>query len=87
MILDDKSAVVEFGPSPMNFNETLKFDLEYRGIDLGGIDVSKVKFVYMADNGSIQQIQSDGIDVNVKDHSLKVKNAKLNHFSRFGFVL
>jgi hypothetical protein len=83
--LDDQTTTATFAPHPMEFNIPLEFTLEYRGIDISGIDISKLSFAYLADDGTIQYAQYDKIDVNLALNSITVSKALIPHFSRFGF--
>jgi hypothetical protein len=83
--LDDQTTTATFAPHPMTFNIPLEFTLEYRGIDISTIDLSKLSFAYLADDGTIQYAQYDKIDVNPALNSISVSKALIPHFSRFGF--
>lgn len=78
-------AAVDFYPS-MEFDSPLSLDLTFVGVDLRGIDPSKVNFYYIAVDGSLQLAPNDGITVDVARGILSVKNAKIPHFSRYGFI-
>lgn len=86
MTLDDKTATATFNPHPMSFAKPLKLDLEYQGINLDGVNPAKVYFAYLGDDGTVEIIKCDKLEINKADHSIKVEGAQLNHFSRFGFV-
>lgn len=85
VMLDDQTTTATFAPHPMEFNIPLEFTLEYRGIDISGIDPSTLCFAYLADDGTIQYAQYDKIDVNTALNSITVSKALIPHFSRFGF--
>ncbi len=78
-------AAVDFYPS-MTFDRPLSLDLTFVGVDLRGINPSKVNFYYIAGDGSLQLAPNDGITVDVARGILRVKNAKIPHFSRYGFI-
>ncbi len=86
MSADKNSTSVTFGPSGSFFDKSLLLDLEYKGLNLVGIDVSKIKFVYLSSDGIYSIIPNDGIQVDVKEGKLEVHGAQIDHFSRFGFV-
>jgi hypothetical protein len=78
-------ATMEYGPS-MSFNVPVLCGLRFYGLDLSGIDPETVKFVYIRTDGTIEDVEYDSISMNVSSGYLYVKNAQLNHFSRYGFV-
>jgi hypothetical protein len=80
-----ETASLEFGPV-MQFNRTVKYTLTITGLDLTGIDPETLDFVYVATDGSITGVVYDSIYMNAASGTLKVTNARLNHFSRYGFV-
>jgi hypothetical protein len=82
---DTETASLEFGPA-MQFNIPVRYTLTVSGLDLTGINPATLDFVYVAQNGSITGVEYDSITMNVSTGTLKVTNAKLNHFSRYGFV-
>ena len=82
---DTETASLEFGPA-MQFNIPVKYTLTVSGLDLTGINPETLDFVYVAQNGSITGVEYDSITMDVATGTLKVTNAKLNHFSRYGFV-
>ncbi len=85
MTNDGSTCVSTFGPSTV-FNSSLTYNITYTGIDLTGINPSTVKFAYIADNGSVQYAENDGIVVGLATGKLQVINARIPHFSRYGFV-
>jgi hypothetical protein len=82
---DTETASLEFGPA-MQFNIPVKYTLTVSGLDLTGINPETLDFVYVAQNGSITGVEYDSITMDMTTGTLKVTNAKLNHFSRYGFV-
>lgn len=80
-----ETASLEFGPA-MQFNSAVKYTLTVSGLDLTGINPATLDFVYVASDGSITGVQYDSITMDVSTGSLKVTNARLEHFSRYGFV-
>jgi len=85
MTCDDQNCVTSFSPS-MVFNKNANFTVIYSGVDLSDINPSNIKFAYIASDGSVQYAQHEGITINKYSGYLKVKNAKIPHFSRYGFV-
>lgn len=82
---DTETASLEFGPA-MVFNIPVKYTLTVSGLDLTGINPETLDFVYVAQNGSITGVIYDSITMDIVTGTLKVTNAQLNHFSRYGFV-
>ena len=85
MTLSDLNTSVQFGPS-MVFNGSVVYNVTYSGIDLTGINPKTVQFAYLASDGSVQYAANDGIVVDLSTGTLQVINAKIPHFSRYGFV-
>ena len=85
MEIDDNGGVADFSPSG-KFYKPVIYNLTIQGIDLSGISPKNVKFVYMADDGSYYEAENDGIVVDKHAGKLQVINAKLPHFSRYGFT-
>ena len=85
MTLNDQNTAVKFGPA-MSFNRTVLFNATYTGLNLTGIDPAKVRFVYLADDGSVEVAECDAIVVNTAQGKLQVVNAVIPHFSRYGFI-
>jgi hypothetical protein len=80
-----ETASLEFGPA-MQFNNPVKYTLTVSGLDLSNVNPNTLDFVYVAQDGTITGVVYDSISMNVSTGTLKVVNAQLNHFSRYGFV-
>ena len=80
-----ETASIEFGPS-MQFNSSVKYTLTVTGVDLTGVNPNTLNFVYVDANGNMHQVAYDSVTMNANTGTLKVTNALLNHFSRYGFV-
>ena len=78
--------IVQLIPPSMVFNKPLIFTITYTGIDLSTINPADVKFAYIAADGSVQYAVNDGIVVDLAIGKLQVINARIPHFSRYGFV-
>jgi hypothetical protein len=78
-------ATMNYGP-PMSFNEPVLCGLLYYGLDLTGINPETVRFVYIRNDGTTEDCEYESLTVNVASGLIYVKNAQLNHFSRYGFV-
>jgi hypothetical protein len=79
------NAAITFGPS-MQFNVPVDYTLTINGADLTGINPSTLDFVYIDSNGNMFECDYEYVTMDLSTGLLKVKNAKLNHFSRYGFV-
>lgn len=82
---DTETAALNFGPS-MQFNVPVDYTLTITGLDLTGVNPNTLDFVYIDANGNMYAVQKDYVYMDANIGLLKVKNAKLNHFSRYGFV-
>jgi len=85
MTVDDQTCTATFSPA-MVFNKPVVYNLTYTGINLNNINLSNIKFAYLANDGSIEYAQHEGITVDLATRKISVKNAKIPHFSRYGFV-
>ncbi|MBT8386923.1 MAG: hypothetical protein KJO12_05880 [Ignavibacteria bacterium] len=88
MLANDEDVSIQLFPE-MNFNRAVRLDLIYTGIDLkalGYTTTGNVDFAYFADNGDVELIESDFSHVNIQQNQISVRNAKLLHFSRYGFI-
>lgn len=82
------TASIKFLPE-MTFLKPAFLDLSYKGINLAKLGFnsnSKVDFVYLADDGSIEYLLKDECKINWNKSQVYVKKAKLPHFSRYSFV-
>jgi hypothetical protein len=85
MSVNDDFGTTNFSPSGTWLKPVI-FNLRITGIDLRNVDPSQVSFVYMAPNGTYQEAEYDSIYVNKRRGILQVFNARLPHFSRWGFI-
>ncbi len=85
MTADDQYCASTFLPG-MSFAKAGIYNITYTGVDLTGINPSSVKFVYLKQDGTLEYPVHEGITVESNIGKISVKNAKLNHFSRYGFV-
>jgi hypothetical protein len=85
MILDTQFGLATFSPHSY-FDKEAIYNAEFIGLDLTGVDPKNVGFVYQAEDGSYEYIDYTKIEVDIKNGKLKVRDAKLPHFSRYGFV-
>lgn len=73
----------------MIFDKPAFLNLSYTGIDLvrlGFDSNSKVDFVYCTDDGAVELIAKKECKIKWDSKEMYVKNAKLQHFSRYVFV-
>lgn len=85
MTVDDEVAAIHFYPE-MVFAETLKFFQSFEGLNLENYSTGTLDFVFIADDGSIELIKKNGVQVVVPQGIVRVQNAKLLHFSRYGWI-
>ena len=84
--VNDELAVADFHPG-MEFDKDLTFNLKIQNIDVSDItDPSLVEFAYLDDSEVIHIAEYDDIIVDLDNGELEVVNAKIGHFSRYGFV-
>jgi len=83
--VDDDFAYMHFYPE-MIFEDTLKFSSKFQGLHLDEYPTGTIDFVFIADDGSIELIKKNGIQVVVPQGLVRVLNAKLVHFSRYGWI-
>ncbi len=82
--LSSETLTADFSPSPMTFDKPIYYTVEYFGVDLSGINKDEIDFYYVAEDGSLQK--AEYAELYVEDDWLCVVDAKLPHFSRYGFV-
>jgi len=88
MILNLNDASAQFFPE-MVFDNAVRYDLWFIGIDLkelGYNESGDVTFAYFAENGTIEPIENNASVVDFSENKISVHNAKLYHFSRYGWV-
>ena len=76
---------IDFDPSGYNFDPSVIFTILYEGIKLKKSDID-IKFAYMCEDGTIEIVEDAKIVIDLKKGILGVKNVKISHFSRWGFV-
>jgi len=86
--LDDEYAMIDFSPSPYQFNIPLKLNLQYKGLNLSGVNSGTINFYYISDDGAAAElIKAQSRIFNLSSGTLGIIKAELNHFSRFGWVI
>jgi len=87
LTIDKDFAVVHCLPA-MEFKFPLTVVQTFTGLDLQDFQSEQedFDFVYIKKNGNIEEVERTSIIVNKTLGILTVLNAKLNHFSRYGWV-
>ncbi len=85
MTVNDQFGTTTFSPSGA-FSKPVIYNLTIVGLNLSGINPANVKFVYMAPDGNYYVPQYDRLYVDLQPGKLQIENARLPHFSRYGFV-
>lgn len=82
--LNSSTLYADFAPSPTTFNMPIYYTVEYFGVNLNGVDPNNVDFCYI--DGSGNMVKAEYAELFVEDGWICVVDAKLPHFSRYGFV-
>ena len=85
MTVNDQFGAATFSPSG-TFLKPVIYNLTIVGLDLSDVNPADVRFVYMAPDGSYYTPQYDQLYVDKQAGKLQIVNARLPHFSRYGFV-
>jgi len=88
MILNTEDVSIQLFPE-MTFARDVKLDLWYKGvdlIDLGYTTSGDVDFVYFGKNGNVELIENTKSKVDLSKNKIYVTNAKIQHFSRYGWI-
>ena len=85
MTVDDEFASIHFYPS-MVFDDTLRLFQSFEGLNLENYPTGTLDFVFVDDGGGIELIKKNGVQVVVPQGIVRVQNAKLIHFSKYGWV-
>ncbi len=84
MMIDNVSGTVSFDP-PSVFSRPANLDMKLEGVDLSGINQDHVDFVYINPNGTFEPVLYKDIIINISSNNLEIKDAEINHFSRYGW--
>ncbi|MCF6269835.1 MAG: hypothetical protein L3J41_09000 [Melioribacteraceae bacterium] len=76
-------AALDFGPS-MTFEKSVELNLSLEGVEVNTDD--NVSFQFIENGGDLSPIEYGSITVDVDDEKVIVDDAKINHFSRYGFT-
>jgi hypothetical protein len=85
MTVDNEYAVIHFSPE-MVFADTLRLFQTFEGLNLEEYPTGTIDFVYVNTNGSVELIKKNGMQLVVPQGIVRVQNAKLLHFSRYGWI-
>jgi hypothetical protein len=85
MTVDDETVTAEFSPQ-MTFIEPPLLNLTFFGLDVPQEVLDAYKFVYLAPDGTYEDIANDRLDIISEFGYVKIVNAVIPHFSRFGFL-
>lgn len=85
MTFNTGGAAMDFGP-PMQFQAVVEYTYKITGVDLTGVNPNTLDFVYIDASGIMHNVEYDYVAMDVSTGMLKVVNAILPHFSRYGFV-
>ena len=83
--VDQTDAAVHFYPA-MVFNDTLRLFQSFEGLNLDGYSTGTIDFVYIRDDGTAELLKKNGTQIILPQGIMRVQNAKLIHFSRYGWV-
>lgn len=86
---DTDTGISYFGPS-QKFRKKAILNIKCEGLPLIPTDENNLKFYYLttddSGNPKWEFIKSEDLDINVEKGFLNLKNAKIPHFSRYGFA-
>ncbi len=85
MTYNTDGAAMELGPS-MQFSAPVEYTYKIYGLDLSNVNPATLEFVYIDANGNMYTVDYDYVTMDVNTGMLKVVDAILPHFSRYGFV-
>ena len=83
--VDQTDAAVHFYPA-MVFDDTLRLFQSFEGLNLDGYSTGTIDFVYIRDDGTAELLKKNGTQIILPQGIMRVQNAKLIHFSRYGWV-
>ena len=84
--LNGDLTTTDFNPSPFTFNIPVEYTITYEGLDLTGVNPADVDFYYVDPSGALVKAEYTSLEVNIGLGRLVILDAKLPHFSRYGFV-
>ena len=85
--LDDEYAALKFYPHLVfNADHWVKLTQKFRGLNLDGMSNQTIDFVFIGDDGNIELVAKNGVQVIIPRGLVRVNNAILRHFSRYGWI-
>ena len=85
MVLHNDIGIISFYPH-LAFDRPAILHVRYDNIDVSNIDPNTVEFIYQNYDGSIEQIDYKQIHVDDNKNYFFLDDAKLDHFSRYGWA-
>ncbi len=87
MVVDPNLLSVEFHPTPFTFNVPIILDLKFKGISEDyKIDSDSLDFQYYKVDGTFEEVDYKSVEWDPIDREIKVFDAELHHFSRYGWT-
>jgi hypothetical protein len=83
--IEDSIAVMNCGPG-MNFRRPLSLVQTFTGLDLKDYETQEIDYGYINDDGHFYSIPRTAIIINKPLGLVSVIGAKINHFSKYGWV-
>jgi hypothetical protein len=83
--VDQIDAAVHFYPA-MVFDDTLRLFQSFEGLNLDGYSTGTIDFVYILDDGTTELIKKNGTQIILPQGIIRVQNARLLHFSKYGWI-
>jgi len=86
LAVNDDVAALDFGPSGLKLDKPAILTVKFTGIDFAeGATAEDFNFLYLSGN-ELAQVEYKKIIIDKKHRWIKVVNAELTHFSRYGFT-
>ena len=85
LTIDDSLAIMHCEPG-MNFSIPINVTQTFTGLNLETVNPDDIDYAYITYNGTYESVPNDGIIVIKPLGVLTVLNAKITHFSRYGWV-
>lgn len=83
MSLDDNKIEFEFGPSGTQFSPGAKLSFYAEGLNLAGLQNDQIGIYYLSGDGEVIPVPAEQIVVDEHNGKIMVRNAEINHFSRY----
>ncbi len=84
MIFDLENYAMELYPSPFTFDKPVELYMYWYGLDLSSYLGYDFDFNYL--DGAGEEIKYDYSKIDIKNGTLVIEGAQLNHFSRYGWT-